>query len=210
MNLFDRIRSNLQFRVRLLWNALARRYIWPDVMAMAHEHDSNYHDVTGDVEPLGFARAVFGINGTALPMPPDFAKKLGPAKSFTPPGVPDSANSEASVGQFLGQLVFYKKPAVVVEIGCLGGYTSAHLALALQANGRGKLYCVDCEPLHLETTFSNLKRLGLDNVATTLHGTSLDPKIVSALPKTIDVLFLDTSHEPGNAPRNKTVFHPSG
>ena len=180
--------------MRLLWNALSQRYIWPDIMAMAHEHDSQYHDVAGDVEPLGFARAVFGMSGALIAAPPDFSKKLGPDSSFTPPGAPDYANSEASVGRFLGQLVFYKKPAVVVEIGCLGGYTSAHLAMALQANGHGKLYCVDCNQLHLDVTLANLKRLGLDGVARTLLGTSMDATVVSALPKAIDVLFIDTSH----------------
>jgi len=193
-NTSGRIRSNLRFRMRLLWNALSQRYIWPDVMAMAHEHDSKYHDVAGDVEPLGFARAIFEKNGAIIPAPPDFSGKLGPANSFTPAGAPDSANSEPSVGRFLGRLVFYKNPAVVVEVGCLGGYTSAHLAMALQANGHGKLYCVDCEQLHLDTTLANLKRLGLDGVVKTLLGTSLDPKVVAALPKAIDVLFLDTSH----------------
>jgi predicted O-methyltransferase YrrM len=98
------------------------------------------------------------------------------------------------VGRFLSRLVFYKKPAVVVEVGCLGGWTSAHLAMALQANGHGKLYCVDCEQLHLDVTLANLKRLGLDGVATTLHGTSLDATVESALPKAIDVVFLDSSH----------------
>jgi predicted O-methyltransferase YrrM len=192
--LFGRIGSNLRFRLRLLRIALWQRYIWPDVMAMAHEHDSMYHDVAGNLEPLGFARAVFGKNGAMVPEPPDFSRKLGSPNSFTPPGAPDSANSEACVGLFLAQLIFYKKPAVVVEIGCLGGWTSAHLALALQSNGHGKLYCVDCEQLHLDVTLANLKRQGLDGVAKTLLGNSLDPAVVAALPKAIDVLFLDASH----------------
>jgi predicted O-methyltransferase YrrM len=98
------------------------------------------------------------------------------------------------VGGFLGQLVFYKKPAVVVELGCFVGWTSAHLAMAIHANATGKLYCVDCEQNYLDVTLANLKRLGLDKAAALLLGTSMDTKVVSALPNKIDVLFIDTSH----------------
>ena len=72
-NLLGRIRSNLRPRMRLLLNALSQRYIWSDVSAMAREH-CNYNDVTGDVDPLSFAHAVFGTNESLIPAPPDFPK----------------------------------------------------------------------------------------------------------------------------------------
>src|SRR4029077_19090919 len=189
----ERIRSNLRPRVRLLLNVLSRRYIWSDVGAMAREH-CTYKDVAGDVDPLSFARAVFAANEALIPAPPGFSKKLGPASSFTPPGAPASFTSEPSVGRFLSELVFYRKPAVVVELGCFVGWASAHLAMALQANGKGKLYCVDCDQKNLEATVTNLKRLGLDGVTNTLLGKSMEPAVVAGLPNKIDILFIDTSH----------------
>jgi predicted O-methyltransferase YrrM len=192
--LLSKIRFNLKPRLRLLRNALSRRYVWSDVLAMAREQGIEYRDVVGDVEPLGFARSILGSNSALIPQPPDFSKWLGTASSFTPPGDPDFYNSEPSVGRFLGQLVFYKKPLAVVELGCFVGFTSAHLALAIQANGSSKLYCVDCEQNYLDVTQANLKRLGLDGGVTLLKGTSMEAQVVSALPNKIDVLFIDTTH----------------
>ena len=192
-SILGRILSNLQFRVRLLLTAVSRRYVWSDISAMAREH-CNYSDVAGDVDPLSFAHAVFGANELLTSAPPDFGKKLGPASSFTPPGAPESFISEPSVGRFLGHLVFYRKPAVVVELGCFVGWASAHVAMALQANGHGKLYCVDCDQKNLDATMTNLKRLGLDAVTNTLLGKSTEPAVVAGLPDKIDILFIDTSH----------------
>ena len=98
------------------------------------------------------------------------------------------------MGRFLSQLVFYRKPAVVVELGCFVGWTSAHVAMALQANGHGKLYCVDCNQKHLDATVTNLKRLGLDGVTNSLLGKSTEATLVAGLPNKIDILFIDTSH----------------
>jgi predicted O-methyltransferase YrrM len=188
-----RIGSNVRPRLRLVRNALSQRYIWSDISAMAREH-CTYNDVVGDVDPLSFAHVVFGTNEPIVPGAPDFSKTLGSASSFTPPGAPESFVSEPSVGRFLGQLVFYRKPAVVVELGCFVGWTSAHLAMTLQANGHGRLYCVDCEQKNLDVTVANLRRLGLDKVSTTLLGKSTEPAVVKSLPNKIDILFIDTSH----------------
>lgn len=192
-SLLGRIRSNLQPRIRLVLTALSKRYIWSDISAMAREH-CTYNDVTGNVEPLSFADALFGIDEPIIPAAPDFSKKLGSASSFTPPDAPKSFTSEPSVGRFLSQLVFYRKPAVVVELGCFVGWASAHLAIALQATGHGKLYCVDCDQKNLDATVTNLKRLGLDGVTNTLLGKSTEETVLGALPDKIDILFIDTSH----------------
>jgi predicted O-methyltransferase YrrM len=190
-----------------LLNALSQRYIWSDISAMAREH-GNYSDVAGDVDPLGFARAVLGNYGSPIPAPPEFSKKLGSASSFTPPGSPEFFNSEPSVGDFLGQLVFYTKPAVVVELGCFVGWTSAHLAMALQVNGKGKLYCVDCDQQNLDATATNLKRLGLDGVANISLGKSTEATLVAALPINIDILFIDTSHMYSDTLEEITLYSP--
>ena len=192
-SLLKRILSNLRSRMRLLLTALSRRYVWSDISVMASEH-CIYNDVAGDVDPLSFARAVFRTNEAVIPTPPEFSKQLGPVSSFTPPGALESFTSEPSVGRFLSELVFYRKPAVVVELGCFVGWASAHLAMALQANGNGKLYCVDCDQKNLEATVRNLKRLGLDRVTNTLLGKSMEPAVIAGLPNKIDLLFIDTSH----------------
>jgi predicted O-methyltransferase YrrM len=83
---------------------------------------------------------------------------------------------------------------VVVELGCFVGWASPHPAMALQVNGHGKLYCVDCDQKNLDATVTNLKRLGLDGVANALLGKSTEERVVSGLPDKIDVLFVDTSH----------------
>jgi predicted O-methyltransferase YrrM len=160
---------------------------------MARDH-CTYNDVAGDVDPLSFARAVFGTDEPIISASPDFSKKLGSPSSFTPPGAPEFFMSEPSVGRFLSQLVFYRKPAVVVELGCFVGWASAHLAMALQANGHGKLYCVDCDQKNLDATVINLKRLGLDGVTNTFLGRSTEPTLLAGLPNKIDMLFIDTSH----------------
>jgi predicted O-methyltransferase YrrM len=159
---------------------------------MAREQ-CTYLDVAGDVDPLSFACAVVG-NETIIPTPPDFSKNFGSASSFAPPGSPKSFTSEPSVGRFLTHLVFHRKPAVVVELGCFVGWASAHLAAALQANGHGKLYCVDCDKKNLDATMANLKRMDLDGVATALLGKSTEPTVAARLPDKIDILFIDTSH----------------
>lgn len=190
----SKVRRNLHPRLRLLRTALTHRYVWSDVVTMALDHGFEFREVVGNIEPLGFARIVLNDSEAQISEPPDFSKKLKSAKSFTPSGAPDIYNSEPSVGQFLGQLVFYKKPAVVVELGCFVGWASAHMAMAIQANGRGKLYCVDFEQQYLDATWTNLKRHGLDNITSVLLGSTLDAKVVSSLPQKIDVLFLDASH----------------
>lgn len=192
-SLSGRIRCNLGPRLRLVLTALSKRYIWSDISAMAREQ-CTYNDVTGDVDPLSFAEAAIGTKESIIPALPDFSKKLGSASSFIPPDARKSFTSEPSVGRFLGQLVFYRKPAVVVELGCFVGWASAHLALALQANGHGKLYCVDSDQKNLDATVANLKRLGLDGVTSALLGKSTEEKVVSGLPDKIDILFVDTSH----------------
>lgn len=195
MKSFGLIKKNIQTRLRLLHNAFFRRYVWSDIIAMVHEHGLEYRDIVADVEPLEFARYAFGNMRAPANSPPAFEKQLGSSKDFTPAGAPEYYNSEPSVGRFLGQLVYYRKPANVVELGCFVGWTSAHLALALKAEGQsGSLYCVDGNQGYLDTALANLKRLGLDRKATFVKGFSLDEAVLAKLPHEIDVLFIDTAH----------------
>jgi predicted O-methyltransferase YrrM len=144
------------------------------------------------VEPFGF---VLSVAKGIPPDPPDFPALIGPPEGFTPPGAPARFNSEPSVGRFLGQLVFFSHAQTVVELGCFGGWASAHMALALKSAGRGgRLYCVDYIQEYLDVMLANLRRHGLGDLVTPVRGMSLEPAVLAALPTRIDVIFLDTSH----------------
>jgi len=185
--------SNIKPRLQLLRAALCRRFIYPDVLAIAREYGVEYGDIRADTEPIGFARSLAA--GAAAP-PPDFAALIEPAGRFTPEGAPSRFNSEPSVGRFLGQLVFFSRARTVVELGSFVGWASAHMALALRAAGLGgRLYCVDYMQEYLDLTMANLKRHGLGDLVTPVRGLSLEPAVLAALPAAaIDVIFLDTSH----------------
>ncbi len=185
------LRSNLLPRLRLLRTALTRRYIYDDLGAMARANGLIYADVRGNAGPFDLAGPILGA-----PPGPDFAARLQPVETFTPPGAPAIFNSEPSVSRFLGQLVFHKNPAHVVELGSFVGWTSAHLALALQARGgTGRLICVDYMTEYLELVRGNLRRHGLDALFTPVRGMSLDAAVLAALPPLLDIVFLDTSHD---------------
>lgn len=185
------VRNNLAPRLRLLRNALFRRFVYADVLAMAREYGMDYGDVRAGEEPFGFVLPLLA----ARTNPPDFAALIEPAERFTPPGAPAIFNSEASVGRFLGQLAFFKGAKTVVELGCFVGWASAHLALAVKAAGHGgRVYCLDYMQEYLDVTLANLKRHGLGDLVTTVRGRSLDAAVLSAMPPSIDLIFLDTSH----------------
>ncbi len=180
-------------RLRLIKIALLKRGsgMWESVGDLWCPR-GRFYDVRGNVESFAFARAILGRD--AVPPEPEFANRLGPSSLFTPEGYPAFYNSEPSVSSFLGQLVAFKKPSVVVELGCFVGFTSAHLAVGLKRNQSGHLYCVDIGEKEAEIARSNMKRLGLADRVTVLVGGSLDQKITAALPDRIDILFIDTSH----------------
>ncbi len=193
------IKTNLATRLQLLKSALFRRHIYAAITNIAREHGlgyrGEYRDIVGNIQPLQFVRHI----ANRAPHDPktqlDFPMELASAADFTPEGEPEFYNSEPTVSRFLAELVFAISPRCVVELGCFVGWTSAHLAYALSANdAAGRLYCVDASQKYLDVTVANLERIGLRDAATMVLGTSLDSKVLSSLPKNIDVLFIDTSH----------------
>jgi len=184
--------SNLGERLRLLRTALTRRYIWHDLTAMVKAHGYELREIRANTHPLRFARQLPSEDSTPLP---DFAGRIGPPDEFLL-ARSYAWNSEASVSEFLGELAFRQRACTVVELGCYVGWTSAHLALGLQAAGRGgKLWCLDYEVRFLDAARANLARLGLAERVEFVPGLSLAPATLAALPAEIDLLFIDTSHE---------------
>lgn len=182
--------ANLAFRARLLRTALGRRYIWHDLTAMVKANGYELREIRANTHPLAFARA---LPPAPAGEPPRFAERLGRAGDFALAGT-HAWNSEPSVSEFLGELAWRLRARHVVELGCYVGWTSAHLALALQAAGGGTLWCVDYETRFLEAARTNLARLGLAGGVEFIAGLSLDAPVLARLPERIDLLFIDTSH----------------
>jgi predicted O-methyltransferase YrrM len=189
-NPLGRLGRNLGQRLRLLRIALTRRYLYNDLTAMVKEHGFELREVRANTHPLRFAAPLLG--GTAAL--PDFAGTLGPADKFA---LADTFawNSEPTVSEFLGELVLRLGLRTVVELGCFVGWTSAHLALALQAGGPGgRLVCVDANARFLAAARSNLAQRGLADGVEFVHGYSLDDAVLASLPARADLVFIDTSH----------------
>ena len=55
----------------------------------------------------------------------------------------ESSYRENNIGQSLYDTVIQLKPNKIVEFGCLYGYSTVSMALALKQLGRGKIYCYD-------------------------------------------------------------------
>lgn len=185
--------SNLGPRLSLLRTALTRRFIWHDLTAMVKAHGYELREIRANTHPLRFARHFAGPG--AATTPPDFSGRIGSPDNFLL-ACTYAWSSEPSVSEFLGELAQAQGAGTVVELGCYVGWTSAHLALGLQAVGRGgKLWCVDYDARFLEAARTNLTRLGLAGQVGFVSGLALDPAVLAALPADIDLLFIDTSHE---------------
>jgi predicted O-methyltransferase YrrM len=208
--------SNLLPRLRLLRTALTRRYIWTDLTEMVKTHGYELREIRANLHPLRFAASLPAPN---LP-PPDFST-LGPGGNFALADT-HAWNSEPSVSTFLGELAFRLRPSVIVELGCYVGWTSAHLALGLRASGGdGRLWCLDSDRRFLDAARANLSRHNLSDSVHFIEGLSLDESTLSALPATIDLLFIDTTHDyeptlaelaayvPRMAPGGLVVLHDS-
>lgn len=83
-NYVQLLKNNLKPRLRLLRNALSRRYVWSDIAAMALENGIQYRDVVASVEPLEFARHILGQTNLLENPPPPFSTVLGSVRDFTP------------------------------------------------------------------------------------------------------------------------------
>jgi predicted O-methyltransferase YrrM len=206
---FMSLASNLQARLQLISTALTRRYIWHDLTTMVKAQGFEFRGIRANTHPLRFARH---LTATApLPAPPDFSGHMGSAADFllanTYPW-----NSEPSVSEFLGELAVVQGAHTIVELGCYVGWTSAHFALAQLRLGTGsRLWCVDGNSEFLAAARANLTRLGLAGQTEFVHGFSLDPAVFASLPASIDLLFIDTSHEyaPRLAPGGLIALHDS-
>ncbi len=183
--------SNISARLRLLRTALMRRFIYTDIVAMAEQYGLSIRDVCADVEPFEFAALATGspLSG------PDFSV-LREADFTAADAYAAGWSSEPSVGRFLGRLAAARRAAVVIELGCFVGWSTAHIALALaKSNPAGRVHYLDYDRRYLDTAGANLRRLGLEAQGQPHQGMSTDPAVQSALPAKADIVFIDTSHD---------------
>lgn len=211
--------ANLAARAGLLRTALTRRFIYDDLVMMAKSYGVRYDDVRADVHPLEFARlALPGPSHLAIP---DWCSLDADAANFTPSEFPQQFNSEPSVSRFLAELAFRQSARTVIELGCFVGWTTAHLAHALRSAGGGTVYAVDASRKYLDIMNANLRRHGLEHLASPVHGFSEDKEVLAVLPQQADLIFIDTGHNypqtlreihlytPRLAPRGFIVLHDS-
>lgn len=87
---------------------------------------------------------------------------------YTNPQI-ESSYQENDLGKTLYDLVLETKPKVIVEFGCLYGYSTVAMALALKQLGEGKLKCYDLFEHYqykhstLEQTKANLVKYGVED-----------------------------------------------
>lgn len=183
--------SNLRTRARLLRAALTRRYVYREIVNLALEVGNlPVTDVVGDLEPIELCARL----GRGKPyVPPDFSR-IVPSDVIVESAATTSWTSEPATAQFIGRLAALMQAKVVFEIGCFTGYTTVHLAMALQPSD-GHIHYLDFDRSHLDTATKNLQRLGLHARATPYCGASVAPAVLAALPARADLIFIDTTHE---------------
>lgn len=86
----------------------------------------------------------------------------------------DDGSAEIEVLEFLYALVKLTKPTEVLETGTYFGLSGAYIALGLRDNGFGHLDSIEWEKQHVETAKKLWNQLGLENLITEYHMSSLD------------------------------------
>lgn len=193
--------ANLRPRLQLLRIALFDRFVWDEVIRMALSHGILFNECRGNTHPFRFLSSEI-----AGPTSPDLSA-VGPIEDYAPPDG-TTWNSEPSVGAFLGELAFRMKATTVVELGCYTGWTSAHLAAGLRAAGCGRLWCLDSDPKYLQSAREHLTRQGLSERIEFIRGLSTESATLAALPPSIDLLFIDTTHEYEDTKRELVAYLP--
>tara|TARA_R110000868_G_scaffold404810_3_gene683352 strand:+ start:634 stop:1224 length:591 start_codon:yes stop_codon:yes gene_type:complete len=110
----------------------------------------------------------------------------------------ESSYKEHNIGQTLYDYVRKHKPQKIVEFGCLYGYSTVAMALALKANGFGTIDCYDLwndyqyKHTSQSTTMKNLKQYGVDKYVQLVRG---DYYQWLQDPSKFDLLHLDISND---------------
>ncbi len=129
----------------------------------------------------------------ALMVPPDAALEQG-LRDAAAAGLPDIAVSpnEAKLLHLVARLV---RPSRILEVGTLGGYSTAWLARALEPGGR--VVSLEIDPRHAEVARRNLARAGLgDRVEVRVGPAAASLRAMAAAGGgPFDVVFIDADKE---------------
>jgi predicted O-methyltransferase YrrM len=110
-------------------------------------------------------------------------------------GLPDIAVT-ASQGKFLQILAESVGARRILELGTLGGYSTAWMARALPADGY--LLSLEFDPHHAKVARENMKLAGLSDIVEIREGHALDilAQLVTAGEKPFDFIFIDADKPP--------------
>ncbi len=186
------MKNNLRDRWFLVRTALTRRFIYPDVVKFATAYGIRLADAAGNLDPFDLvARASGGEPGG-----PGFESLSQERFDSDQPAATREWSSEPSVARCLGRMVVAMNAQTVIEVGCFVGWTTAHLAMALQQRGGDcQLHYVDSDSGCLARATRNLEQCGLTQGTMPHRGLSTDPELLARLPPVADLIFIDTTHE---------------
>jgi len=132
----------------------------------------------------------------------------------------ESSYRENNIGKDLYDLVLKLKPKKVIEFGCLYGYSTVAIALALKELGEGKLHCYDLwedyqyKHSSIQQTIDNVNKYGVEDYVVF---TKKDYNEWLLNPEEFDLMHLDISNTGDTILRtynaleeNKTVVFEGG
>jgi predicted O-methyltransferase YrrM len=131
-------------------------------------------------------RAIYQYFTSLLsPLQASFAPILEASKAAGLPAI----HVAPQTGQLLYLLATMHRAKYILEIGTLGGYSTAWLAKALSS--RGKILTIDCFENHLKVAKANLIRVGLERKVDMRQGKALDilPSLRGG--RLFDLVFID-------------------
>lgn len=109
-----------------------------------------------------------------------------------------SSYEENNYGELFYALVRIYKPDKIVELGTKAGYSAYHMARAVKASGKGRLYCYDLwENYEFNSVPQSVAQKNLKKYKNIIR---LEPRNVTSvhkLHKTTDILHIDLGNEGG-------------
>lgn len=193
--------ENLNYRMGLIKAALRGKKFWRKVDSTLLQGEPvplSYRGIKGNVNPFDFVRQLDGSFDVSA------FSRIPSSAEFNRPGLP-AWSSEPGTSRFVGELAARMGAKTVIEIGSFVGYTSAHLAAALQTTG-GRLWCVDIAQNLIDVARENLSRLKMNDRVSFVCGLSQDPATFAALPEKADLIFIDSSHIYADTQQEISIF----
>jgi len=189
--------QNLCARARLATSALLMP--WPTLCLTARKQFATdgevIDDVVGNISPFDLVDRIAGDHSGARCQTVDLTLARGHDYVARHRGVQEAWNAEPEVAEFVATVAFASRARRVIELGCFIGFSSCHIASALQQlGGERLLYCVDKNERHLEIVKANVDAMGLSSHVRLVHGASLEPSVIEQLPQA-EVIFIDSAHD---------------